>query len=62
MALGMMTKRFSALFLILLLNGSGLAIDRTLVAIIENYQQADGSVKVPEVLKKYMNNEEFIRL
>ena len=48
--------------LVHLLNGSGLAIDRTLVAIIENYQQADGSVKVPEVLKKYMNNEEFIRL
>ncbi|MBO4698011.1 serine--tRNA ligase [bacterium] len=48
--------------LVHLLNGSGLAIDRTLVAIIENYQQADGSVKVPEVLKKYMNNEEFVRL
>jgi len=48
--------------LVHLLNGSGLAIDRTLVAIIENYQQADGSVKVPEVLRKYMNNEEFIRL
>ena len=48
--------------LVHLLNGSGLAIDRTLVAIIENYQQADGTVKVPEVLRKYMNNEEFIRL
>ncbi len=36
------------------LNGSGLAIGRTLVAILENYQQKDGSVKVPEVLKPYM--------
>lgn len=36
------------------LNGSGLAIGRTLVAILENYQQADGSVKVPEVLQPYM--------
>ena len=38
------------------LNGSGLAIGRTLVAILENYQQEDGSVIVPEVLKPYMNN------
>nr|WP_298925708.1 serine--tRNA ligase [uncultured Erythrobacter sp.] len=37
-----------------LLNGSGLAVGRTLVAIIENYQQADGSVVVPEVLHPYM--------
>ncbi|WP_432199605.1 serine--tRNA ligase [Erythrobacter sp. W53] len=37
-----------------LLNGSGLAVGRTLVAIIENYQQADGSVTVPEVLLPYM--------
>ncbi len=36
------------------LNGSGLAVGRTLVAILENYQQADGSVKVPEVLRPYM--------
>jgi seryl-tRNA synthetase len=38
------------------LNGSGLAIGRTLVAILENYQQDDGSIIVPEVLKPYMNN------
>ena len=38
------------------LNGSGLAVGRTLVAIIENYQQADGSVIVPEALKPYMGN------
>ena len=38
------------------LNGSGLAIGRTLIAILENYQQSDGTVIVPEVLKPYMNN------
>jgi len=37
------------------LNGSGLAVGRTLVAILENYQQADGSIAVPEVLVPYMN-------
>ena len=36
------------------LNGSGLAVGRTLVAILENYQQADGSVAIPEVLQPYM--------
>ena len=36
------------------LNGSGLAVGRTVAAILENYQQADGSVEVPEVLRKYM--------
>ena len=48
--------------LVHLLNGSGLAIDRTLVAIIENYQQSDGSVKVPEVLKKYLGGAEKLFL
>ena len=38
------------------LNGSGLAVGRTLVAILENYQQDDGSIIVPDVLKPYMNN------
>ncbi len=42
------------------LNGSGLAVGRTLVAIIENYQQADGSVIIPEVLRPYMNGVERI--
>lgn len=37
------------------------AIGRTLIAIIENYQQADGSVKIPEVLRKYMGGKEFIQ-
>jgi len=42
------------------LNGSGLAVGRTLVAILENYQQSDGSVIVPDVLRPYMNNLEKI--
>lgn len=40
------------------LNGSGLAVGRTLVAVLENYQNADGSVTVPEVLRPYMNGLE----
>ena len=40
------------------LNGSGLAVGRTLVAILENYQNADGSVTIPEALRPYMNNAE----
>lgn len=43
------------------LNGSGLAVGRTLVAVLENYQQADGSVVVPEVLRPYMGGQEIIR-
>jgi len=43
------------------LNGSGLAVGRTLVAVIENYQQADGSVVVPEVLRPYLGGQEVIR-
>lgn len=42
------------------LNGSGLAVGRTLVAVLENYQQADGRIQVPEVLRPYMNNLEYI--
>jgi seryl-tRNA synthetase len=42
------------------LNGSGLAIGRTVAAILENYQQADGSVKIPEVLRPYMGGKEVI--
>lgn len=42
------------------LNGSGLAVGRTLVAVLENYQQDDGSVVVPEVLRPYMNGVEVI--
>jgi len=43
------------------LNGSGLAVGRTLVAILENYQNADGSVTVPEALRPYMGGAERIR-
>ena len=42
------------------LNGSGLAVGRTLIAILENYQQKDGSITIPKVLKPYMNNLEKI--
>ena len=42
------------------LNGSGLAVGRTLIAVLENYQQKDGSILVPKVLKPYMNNLEII--
>jgi seryl-tRNA synthetase len=43
------------------LNGSGLAVGRTLVAVLENYQQADGSVTVPDALKPYMGGLEVLR-
>ena len=42
------------------LNGSGLAVGRTMVAILENYQQADGSVLIPDALRPYMGNKERI--
>jgi seryl-tRNA synthetase len=42
------------------LNGSGLAVGRTLVAVLENYQQADGSVRIPEALKPYMGGLDHI--
>ncbi len=42
------------------LNGSGLAVGRTMIAVMENYQQADGSIKVPEVLKPYMSGLDVI--
>ncbi len=43
------------------LNGSGLAVGRTLVAVLENYQNADGSVTVPEALRPYMGGVEVLR-
>ena len=42
------------------LNGSGLAIGRTLIGIMENYQNSDGSITIPNVLRPYMNNLEKI--
>ena len=43
------------------INGSGLAVGRTLVAVLENYQQADGSVKIPSVLESYMGGINELR-
>jgi seryl-tRNA synthetase len=43
------------------LNGSGLAVGRTYLAILENYQQADGSVRIPEALQPYMDGATVIR-
>ena len=42
------------------LNGSGLALSRTLLAIMENFQQKDGSIIIPDVLRPYMQGEERI--
>ena len=44
------------------LNGSGLAVGRTLAAVIENYQQSDGSIEVPKVLHQYMNGLKTIKI
>jgi len=43
------------------LNGSGLAVGRTLVAVLENYQQRDGTVRIPRALQSYMGGIEFIK-
>jgi seryl-tRNA synthetase len=40
------------------LNGSGLAVGRALVAVLENYQEADGSVTIPDALRPYMRGQE----
>jgi seryl-tRNA synthetase len=45
-----------------MLNGSGLAVGRTLVAILENYQEQDGSVIIPKPLRAYMNGQEIIKV
>ena len=42
------------------LNGSGLAVGRTLIAVLENYQRADGTVAIPEALRSYMGGTEAI--
>jgi seryl-tRNA synthetase len=44
------------------LNGSGLAIGRTWIAVLENYQQADGSIVIPEVLQPYMGSTQITRI
>jgi seryl-tRNA synthetase len=43
------------------LNGSGLAVGRTLIAVLENYQQADGSIEIPTALRPYMGGQEVIK-
>ena len=43
------------------LNGSGLAVGRTLAAIIENYQNKDGDIEIPDILRPYMNNMKRIK-
>jgi seryl-tRNA synthetase len=43
------------------LNGSGLAVGRALIAVLENYQQADGSIVVPEALRPYMGGLDVIQ-
>ena len=48
--------------LVYTINGSGLAVGRTLVAVMENYQQADGSIAVPDVLRPYMGGIETLRV
>ena len=44
------------------LNGSGLAVGRTFIAVMENYQMADGSIEVPDVLRPFMNGLEVIEV
>ena len=44
------------------LNGSGVAVGRCLVAVMENYQNADGSITIPEVLRPYMGGQEKIEV
>jgi seryl-tRNA synthetase len=44
------------------LNGSGLAVGRTLIAILENYQTSDGSIIIPDALKPYMGNIDKISI
>jgi seryl-tRNA synthetase len=43
------------------LNGSGLAVGRTMIAILENYQEADGSVRIPKALQSYMGGLDVMR-
>ena len=43
------------------MNGTGLATGRTIVAILENFQEADGSIRIPDVLHKYMDGQTIIK-
>jgi seryl-tRNA synthetase len=42
------------------INGSGLAVGRTLIAVMENYQQEDGRIKIPEVLQDYFSGDIYL--
>ena len=42
------------------LNGSGVAVGRALIAILENYQNEDGTITIPDILRPYMKNREII--
>ena len=55
-------KSFEGNFYLHTLNGSGLAVGRTLIAIMENYQNEDGSITIPEVLIPYMGGKKIISL
>ena len=44
------------------INGSGLAVGRTLIAVVENYQMADGSIHLPQALHPYMDGESVINI
>jgi len=54
-------QRMALLAYLHTLNGSGLGLPRTLIAVLENYQQADGSIVVPEVLRPWMGGIDVIR-
>ncbi|WWP02119.1 MAG: serine--tRNA ligase [Candidatus Dasytiphilus stammeri] len=56
------SKKNTHIRLVHTINGSGLALGRTLVAVMENYQQADGSIIVPNVLHSYMNGVKYIKI
>ena len=42
------------------INGSGLAVGRALVMVLENFQDSDGNIEIPEVLRPYMHNQEYL--
>ena len=53
-------RHFDKLEYVHMLNASGIAVGRALVAILENYQIEDGNIYIPNVLQKYMNNQKII--
>jgi seryl-tRNA synthetase len=55
------SKNFNGTKFVHTLNGSGLAVGRTLIAVMENYQNEDGSINVPKVLQKYLDGMSVIK-